>query len=323
MASPATPPSLQTGSRLIEFYKISLENRTKLVSIIMVSGVAVAIPAAVDAYKAKIEQNTKVLSLQLEATLKEEGALLKDKEHQLEELKVRQGAIQEFSKTGLQQDIELRIRLAEYFAALSDNEYITKWSSYKQYLVQKFEKDRADLDSVYDQIDIEQSKPQKDDLKIRKLERKKAQLEAEFNPVVFGQRVSVSTPSETGYNLCIKVPPTLAQRPFVVRHVRDGAGKSPVLQAYKVDLPFPPPQADGKTCRELNFPQHVGVMFKVSVAYEGLEFASVKATLEGAGYTDVSEDSQPTVKRAWFILPDYIKIRNDDKGNIVDNFYLD
>ena len=100
-------------SLLLEFYKTTLEHRSKLISIIMVSGVAVAIPAAVDAYKARMDMITKEKSLEIERVIKEKETGLKDKEQKLKELEFRQNSIQAFSSTGLQQDIELRIRLAE------------------------------------------------------------------------------------------------------------------------------------------------------------------------------------------------------------------
>jgi hypothetical protein len=99
----------------LEFYRITLEHRAKLVSIIMVSGIAVAIPAAVDAYKARLDLYAKDKSLEIERVIQERETTLKDKEQKLNELQFRQNSIQAFSSTGLQQDIELRIRLAEIF----------------------------------------------------------------------------------------------------------------------------------------------------------------------------------------------------------------
>jgi hypothetical protein len=69
-----TSPSLNddaTDSPLLALYKITLEHREKVISIIMVSGIAVAIPAVVDAYKASIERDTKVLSLQMEQSVRD------------------------------------------------------------------------------------------------------------------------------------------------------------------------------------------------------------------------------------------------------------
>src|SRR5262249_32717408 len=120
--------------------------------------------------------------------------------------------------------------------------------------------------------------------------------------------------------------------------VRDGAGESPPGgYSYKGDLKFPPPQSDGQTCQTLTFPSHVGVMFKVYVSYteppgasyprfeDSIEFRNVKKTLEESGYIEVSCDGRPTVKNAWFIIRDFVKIVHSsrDGTTIVDNFYLD
>src|SRR5437016_2294896 len=93
--------------------------------------------------------------------------------------------------------------------------------------------------------------------------------------------------NETSYKLCIKVPLELSRMQFTVRHIRDGAGDSPPgAISYKEDLPFPNPDADGRTCRDLSFPRHIGVMFKVYVTYKGVEFDRVKKILLNAGYID-------------------------------------
>src|SRR5712691_7251356 len=100
-----TPPPRRLRSQALEFYRLTLEHREKVISIIVASGIAVAIPASVDVYKARLQQQ------------------LNSQEQKLKELEFRQRSIQSFSSTGLQQDIELRLRLAEYFSNLSDDEY--------------------------------------------------------------------------------------------------------------------------------------------------------------------------------------------------------
>ena len=133
--------------------------------------------------------------------------------------------------------------------------------------------------------------------------------------------------NQASYKLCIKVPQTLLQMPFTVRHVRDGAGEPPPGGlSYKSDVRFPNAQSDGRTCQDLSFPRHVGIMFKVYVSYTDIEFDAVKKILEDAGYTDVSIDARPGLKNAWFIIPEFLKITHGNpalKGEIIDNFYLD
>ena len=183
--------STDKRSLLLEFYKTTLEHRTKLASIIMVSGVAVAIPAAVEAYKARLEAYAKDRSLEIEKVIKERETNLRDKEQKLKELEFRQHSIETFSSTGLQQDIELRIRLAEYFAALSDQDYSAKWDAYRTSLTTRRENSKKLLDELYDQIDVEEAKDRPDVLGLRKLYRAKRWLEAEFNPVQPSEKVTL------------------------------------------------------------------------------------------------------------------------------------
>ena len=180
-------------SIVLELYKTTLEHRAKLVSIIMASGIAVAIPAAVDAYKARLEAYSKDKSLEIERVIRDRETQLKDKEQKLKELEFRQKSVETFSSTGLQQDIELRIRLAEYFSALSDDDYQKKWIAYRDSLAGRREKSKSLLDDLYDKIDIEGAKSQPDELALRKLNRAKRWLEAEFNPVEPSERVTLRT----------------------------------------------------------------------------------------------------------------------------------
>jgi hypothetical protein len=178
-------------SLILEFYKTTLEHRAKLVSIIMASGIAIAIPAAVEAYKARLEAYSKEKSLEIERVVKERETALKQSEQNLNQLTFRQKSIQDFSSTGLQQDIELRIRLADYFSALSDDEYRKKWVAYLESLTARREKSKALLDDLYDKIDIESAKSEPNELALRKLNRAKRWLEAEFNPVEPSERVTL------------------------------------------------------------------------------------------------------------------------------------
>jgi hypothetical protein len=132
--------------------------------------------------------------------------------------------------------------------------------------------------------------------------------------------------NQVSYTLCIKIPDALSQMPFTVRHVRDGAGESPSGLAYKEDLLFPKPTSDNRSCQVLSFPRHVGIIFKIYVTYGDMNFEYVRKILEDAGYTDISSDSQPTLRKAWFINPNFIRITHGSlmlKGEVIDNFYVD
>jgi len=133
-------------------------------------------------------------------------------------------------------------------------------------------------------------------------------------------RVSASR-NMTTFKLRIVIPKELRDMPFFVRHVRDGAGELPRGGlSYKEDRPFPRPGSDLQTSQTLTFPRHVGVLFKVYVEYGDADFDQVREALEGSGYVEISRDSIPNKRRAWFVLPDHTTVRH---GNIIDNFYLD
>jgi hypothetical protein len=180
------------NSVILELYKTTLDHREKIISIIFVSGIAVAIPAMVDAYKARMEYLSKETSLELQKESFNMESNLKEKEQNLKELTFRQESIQSFSSTGLQQDIELRIRLAEYFAALAaDDVYKEKWRIYLKNLSDRRNESKRKLDQVNDEIDTEVFKQVPDQLHLRKLYRARGWLEAEFNPVVVNEPVTL------------------------------------------------------------------------------------------------------------------------------------
>ena len=105
---PAVQAELQRGELRLRGYQARLGFWQALWGTIITGGVAVAIPAAVDSYKAYQERR-----------LKEQDIALKDKELQGKILDSHQLYISNFLSTALNQDIELRIRFAEYFIAIA------------------------------------------------------------------------------------------------------------------------------------------------------------------------------------------------------------
>jgi hypothetical protein len=132
-------------------------------------------------------------------------------------------------------------------------------------------------------------------------------------------RISVSR-SQTSFQLNLIIPQALRHMPFFVRHIRDGAARWSGGEAFKEDRRFPAPGPDGVTSQRLVFPRRVGVLFKVYVEFQGMDFPTVRNHLTAAGYLHISQGDVPHTNRAWFILPRHTTVTHD---NITDNFYLD
>jgi lysozyme family protein len=86
-------------------------------------GVAVAIPAAVDAYKAQLDLQKARQEVQL-----------KQKEIESKAQDLHQTYISKFLDTALNQDIELRLRFSEYFSYVSEKESTEQWRKYHEEL---------------------------------------------------------------------------------------------------------------------------------------------------------------------------------------------
>jgi hypothetical protein len=126
--------------------------------------------------------------------------------------------------------------------------------------------------------------------------------------------------SQTSLQLHLFIPQQLRHLPFFVRHVRDGAAPWQGPEAFKEDKRFSNPGPDGVTSQRLVFPRRVGVLFKVYVDFQDMDFAAVSQHLTDAGYLNISRGAAPHTNRAWFILPTYTAVTH---GHITDNFYLD
>src|SRR5262249_25174648 len=102
---------------------------------LITGGVAVAIPAAVDAYKARLE----IQKAQEEIKLK-----LLDSHQQY---------ISNFLNTALNQDIELRLRFSEYFSYVSDLENGKQWQKFNAALGTRRDRIRSDINSKEMQVE--------------------------------------------------------------------------------------------------------------------------------------------------------------------------
>src|SRR5262249_55515646 len=110
---------------------------------LVMGGIAVAIPAAVETYKAKLD----VQKTQEEQKLKQQEIALKEKEIEGKILDSHQTYISNFLSTALNQDIELRIRFSEYFSSVSDAKHREGWEKFRNALVERRERMREQINS--------------------------------------------------------------------------------------------------------------------------------------------------------------------------------
>jgi hypothetical protein len=129
-------------------------------------------------------------------------------------------------------------------------------------------------------------------------------------------------------DVCINVPHELKDAVFELRHVRNGPGSPKSAERmFLEDKVFPPPTTTTttqrglqfRTCLALAFPHGYGVQFKPFVDYSGKDFGEVKRVLESAEFLEVSKDSNPMVKKAWFLLSQF-QITSDGP-DIKNNYY--
>jgi hypothetical protein len=173
-------------SVLLDFYKTTLDYRTKVISIIFASGIAVAIPNVVSYFdnssKAENERRKIELSgeydrrkLEQEILLKKEEAKVKELELQIAKGSKYQDHIARFIEQAMTQDIDARIRFAEYFAAVSDEP--DRWRGFLTSLVAR----RDDLDRKLALLALEQERESKDQGRIDSLLADIRKLEVQVN----------------------------------------------------------------------------------------------------------------------------------------------
>lgn len=107
-----------------------------LIGTALVGLAAAFFPAAVDYYKARGAEIEKQAQIALARQTFE-----------LEKQKFYQGFIERFATTGYNQDIEIRIRLARYFAMVAEDEYGERWQRFLLVL----EEERDELNRLFDE----------------------------------------------------------------------------------------------------------------------------------------------------------------------------
>lgn len=171
------PPDERSRTKL-EWYKARLGFWQAIWATLISGGVAVAIPAAVETYKTYLE-NEKA-----------------DKEIQLKQIESRQKYISEFLTTAIGQDIELRLRLSEYFGYLADPSDKSAWQGFRKTLNERkveirdvINKEEHELISLKlrDALSVD------DQIRIADLERELTWLYAEIGYVRKDTNVSAPT----------------------------------------------------------------------------------------------------------------------------------
>jgi len=122
-------------SPALEHYKARLGFWQAIWGTIISGGVAVAIPAAVDAYKAHLD---------LEKA--RQDIVLKGKEIEEKRQDQYQEYVSRFLSTALNQDIELRLRFAEYFSFVADTADSEKWRNFNSTLKSRKEEIRTRIE---------------------------------------------------------------------------------------------------------------------------------------------------------------------------------
>jgi lysozyme family protein len=117
MQMPEPAESAHTRTSLsLERYRTRLGFWQVIWGTLISGGVAVAIPAAVDAYKARLDLQLKQRDIESRA------------------LDFHQTYISKFLDTALNQDVELRLRFSEYFSFVSEKESRDQWRKYHEEL---------------------------------------------------------------------------------------------------------------------------------------------------------------------------------------------
>lgn len=131
--------SESTKLSLSEFRLRRYEAKIDLLKVIcgtlIVGVVAALLPALVEIYKSYSS-----------AWEKRAAAELAEQNFKLQKQQFYQSFTEKFANTGYNQDIELRIRLARYFASVSDDEYKERWQRFSTYL----EAEREENYRIYD-----------------------------------------------------------------------------------------------------------------------------------------------------------------------------
>jgi Lhr-like helicase len=115
---PRQSAALQKRELELRWYQTRLGFWQAIWGTLITGGIAVAIPAAVEAYKIKIE----AYKISQEQILKDREITLKDKELQGKLQDMDQQYISQFLKTAVDPDMEMRLRFSQYFSYVSSNQ---------------------------------------------------------------------------------------------------------------------------------------------------------------------------------------------------------
>src|SRR5690242_8512652 len=130
-SSSETPPDNSKDLSQREFSLRKYEAWIGLLKVVvgtaLVGLAGVLVPAAVEFWKSHYENDRKRVELEL------------SRQHS------QQQYVKEFVSTALAQDIELRIRFAEYFSTVSDDGHKTSWQTYLKVLTDKRKEIRNEI----------------------------------------------------------------------------------------------------------------------------------------------------------------------------------
>jgi len=173
----------------LERYRARLGFWQAIWATLITGGVAVAIPAAVETYKARLDRDKA-----------REERILKEKEIEGKIIDQHQQYISNFLNTALNQDIELRIRFSEYFSYVSDSSR-DGWKNFRERLekrredtrsqIHQNENDLAQLRTSSNKLTVEQQ------TRLEKLERELNWLYAELGYVRKDSNVSAPAVTPT------------------------------------------------------------------------------------------------------------------------------
>ena len=159
------------------------EARLSLWKVILGTGLVgvagVFIPGAVDFWKSTFEDDRKRIELRL----------AKQSAHQ--------EYVKEFVETALNQDIELRIRFAEYFSSVSDDDYIEQWRNYLKVLADKKTKIRNEINILERKVQISELKKDSTDEELIQEEEDRRKLEWGYKELGYVQRGKSIVPSQS------------------------------------------------------------------------------------------------------------------------------
>ncbi|WP_143278683.1 hypothetical protein [Bradyrhizobium sp. Y36] len=115
-----------------------------------------------------------------------------DKDRQVKQQEFRDGYIKDFLNNALNQDIELRIRFAQYFAFVSADTFRKGWNDYRSELQKQRDDIRKDIDQMEgDWLKAVRAK-EPDDLRIEHLERRLKWAYAEVGYVEKDRSASIN-----------------------------------------------------------------------------------------------------------------------------------